>query len=357
MIMLAAPETQTMGIPPTFASTLPSADPQKKEDDTITISPGLGQFELPTDSDTIITAFKVVIDGNNVAPGRNVTIVAHEVVFNDSAGIDTSAPANTDDLPAKPGTAARIGATGATGGTGGPTTNGGNVTILAVKIRGTVDISATVGKAGKGGPGGDGAPGQPAKYQMVQPFRVMQTGVDGGQGGQGGQGGTGGNGGNITIRLLQPPAITTKSATSIFPAEILQSLLTTLPGTQSRPVSLKLSNDGGEGGEGGDPGMPGSGGHFVRPGPVRGEPQFFGSSTSPGQEAEDSVKGPHGVTGQKPQAGSIPADLKWADFAGYLSLTCLRTTLQVAESLYLDDQVRQALPRLTWVANLAPLIL
>ena len=292
--------------------------------------------------DLYIVCDILTIDGPINLPGKNITLVAREVVGQNNASIDTSGVGGTPD-PKRArdgGTPGAKGADGATGQNGSP---GGAVLIAAGRIQGQLGVRSNGGAGAKGQQGGQGAVGPTGPTGSAA---TRQNGPgNGGQGGAGGKGGKAGNGGNggdagqITVLTSEQP-----------------------------PPTLKIEAIGGTGGQVGNPGNWGEGGYggaagdnhiFIppRPGPDGGSPG--GDSWYP--PARPGPRGPHGPAADpnlsvSSSGGSPKPTIKIAtddDIATYIPITQLTMGLSHSFLLFANRDFAHLLERLVWVRRMA----
>jgi hypothetical protein len=274
---------------------------------------GSDSFKLSGSLPNLIRGREVTIIGPNTAPRQNVTIVAQTVIFADGSSIDTSGTPGIPNNPAglKPATPADDSADGVGGAPGGDATDAGSVDITAFEVRGVVNVTAVGGQGGRGGDGGDG---NHATFRNVFPV------VAGGAAGQAGTAGRSGDGGNLTVRALDASVIAISADLS--------------GGPQVEPAT---------------PGAPGRGSHFDHF-DRRGEIDF--SRTGPfGRIAPPGVPGPRG------RAGNLDkSNIGMPEFAAGCSVNQMRKTLAEGEFDYLNDELRDAFDKFSWVASIAPLV-
>ncbi len=220
---------------------------------TLTIGPvgGNRTVSLAFNKLTLINGARIVTNGNHLS------IVAMELEFNGSGGIDSFLGETLK---------ASVGADGS---------DGGQVEIYAINnVTGSLRISLPGQAGGDGAPGAAGSPGLagPRGQDGVNAaIGCAHGGTDGGPGGTGGTGGegkagaTGGNGGNLILR----GQASSKSHVDQFPYE-------------APPGIGGIGGAGGSGGPGGPGGEGGSGSTFCGGG----------------------HGGPPGATGAKGSAGS-----------------------------------------------------
>ncbi|WP_162878250.1 hypothetical protein [Trinickia diaoshuihuensis] len=190
--------------------------------DAIDIS--LDQSHIPGDGALTVRADTIRIDGLISLPGRDLTILARQIVCGANATISTKAPAVAVDYAgATAPNGVRSGDPGQDGRNGSDGANGGQVLIFAENMSGNLTVDASGAQGGAAENGGDGAPGAHGRDWA----RGMAQGGDGGVGGRAGapgKPGNGGNGGRIgvyvvgTITVLPKPILVSRGGGAGTPA-------------------------------------------------------------------------------------------------------------------------------------------
>ncbi len=99
--------------------------------------PAKGQPRPASTTNFTVYADTVTIDGYLMNPGKDVSIIARKIIFNQGAIIDTSGPVAATTY--EPGDVVQqanpaLGATGTTGNSGGHGSNGGNISLISDEI-------------------------------------------------------------------------------------------------------------------------------------------------------------------------------------------------------------------------------
>jgi len=225
---------------------------------TLTVGPPGGHQSLTIAADT----FEMLNGSRIVTNGNNLVLVANEMNFNNSGGIDSFYGATKK-------------ASAETAGL-----DGGQVVIFPTKaINGTININLAGQAGGDGSPGGkgpDGAPGPKGSDASDKAFGCGSGGGDGGTGKDGLQGYLGkpgapaGNGGTLVLRAAAIPGHINHF---VFQKEI---------------ASGGAGGPGGPGGNGGPGGIGGSGSKFCG----------GGHGGNPGQPGPQGLQGAAGANGK-----------------------------------------------------------
>jgi hypothetical protein len=341
------------------------------ESDTVILSEkGTNTYKLAPKEANVIRAWKIIIQGEVLAPGQDVTLVAHEIEFEGGSVLDTSgADGQGSKAGSKPTLSINPGQKGSDGADGTAGQDGGNVTIVCELLTGLIKIRTEGGRGGRGQDGGDGARGADAPIPPDIHFQglsvpVLAPGTPGSPGGKGGKAGSHGRnakGGQINI----------------------------ITGNHIDTANLALDTSGGSDLEVAVPGEPGGGGqgapgpkyiaHYVvlnedegggmyHPPPGTGwiPDETFPSEYMrwhrifPGTPKGPSPKGPPADPTPEPQAGSdgliSTESLTDPALAKNCSVQQLRETLLVAERYYINNQPEQAVSRLIWVAKIGTMM-
>jgi len=167
-----------------------------------------------------IYAQDLTISGNINLPGRKVLIYAQRITVAPGARIDVTGPAAKGFLPGSRTDGIDAGSAGTAGTPGGVGSGGGEVTIFAESVSGTLTIAADGSAGGRGRDGGNGAQGRlgpqggDSGCSPPGPGRPGGPGGRGGAAGAGGAGGNGGPGGAVRIHVIQPIAAGTFTASA-----------------------------------------------------------------------------------------------------------------------------------------------
>lgn len=178
---------------------------ENTENNTVTIEAldlTLNQGYMPANRHLIVRGDHITISGSISLPGYNVTIMARQINCQSGATISTTGNVGAPSYTI----AAAVGQDGAGAGqsgvpAGGRGQDGGQITIIAGEITGSLQLDASGGAGGNaqdGGIGQSGSPGPPA-YQN----HPGGPGTPGHVGGLAGVPGAGGNGGAVRVGALQ----------------------------------------------------------------------------------------------------------------------------------------------------------
>lgn len=243
-------------------NTVKSRVPLVLDNTTLTIGPvgGNRSVTIATSKLTLINGARIVTNGNNLS------LIANEMDFNSSGGIDSFS-----DETSK-------------ASTGNPGSDGGSVEIYATKtVFGSIRVSlpGQAGADGKPGiPGQNGIPGPRGNNGVDGFMNCAHGGTDGGQGATGGTGGVGGDGtpgGNGGDLQLRGEAVKDQASHFSFQAP---------PGPGGTGGPGGAGGDGGPGGEGGSGSSECGGGHG-------------GPKGAPGQPGGKGNDGPSGKSSGK----------------------------------------------------------
>jgi hypothetical protein len=274
----------------------------------------------------VLQAYRIHVPAKVLAlPGGSVTLIAHEIAFDDGAVLDVSGEAGQAMVIANSGQTP--GADGDTGIKGNKGQDGGSISIYASVITGSATLKANGGNGGPGQNGGNGANGQDGNTEC--------NGLNGGASGVGGEGGDAGWPGSISVSVVD------SSQANLTP--LLQ------PGDPGQP---------------GVPGTPGRGGAagqvvttYIYPPPGRaGVPMpptpVPGNPTAKGDDGY--VRGNPGKLGGQPPAGT--PSLSQADRASFVAtiLPMLDSSywavlLQECTSQYLNNDFSDAANICNWI--------
>lgn len=204
----------------------------------------LTQDILPGTKNLVVRADIVRIPGSISLPGRNLIVLARQIVSGPRTKIVTKALRAAEDFTnSKAPNGARPGDPGQNGRDGGSGRDGGDVTLYAREFLGPLNIDASGGDGGAAESGGSGAPGKNGD-DWSDKMVAGENGGDGGKAGAPGTPGVGGKAGAILVVSLSESAPLPKVTA------------TTLGGSPGAPGKAGLA---------GDPGQPGKGGkkHFT----------------------------------------------------------------------------------------------
>jgi hypothetical protein len=184
--------------------------------DTIVLSEskGAAAHVLSSETSNVVRAWRVIIQGTVTATGRDITIVAHEIHFEEHAKLITSSEDGRPNNPPKILPTSHD-ATYPNGAVGGNATSAGNVQLIAHVITGTVWVVAKGGQGGRGQDGANGTdcsgpkpPQPPATTDHNATLAKGLPGCKGGDAGPAGSPGVSGAGGMLAILTVNKlPAI------------------------------------------------------------------------------------------------------------------------------------------------------
>ncbi len=169
----------------------------------------LTQNQIGPNANTIVAADTITIEGQIIAPGSNVTLIARQIIAHTGSLLDCSGENaiaiqfRADDG----GTPGNKGQDGKSGDNGKP---GGTISISAHQLIGKLSLKSNGGNGAKGQQGGDGAKGETGPKGTDS--TVSSGPGPGGQGGKGGRAGSGGAGGDgkdagmIIVRWVNGPS-------------------------------------------------------------------------------------------------------------------------------------------------------
>jgi hypothetical protein len=111
------------------------------QDDVPYTPPAAGQRRLPSNSDFLVFGDTVTIGSQLINAGRDIRIVARQVIFQPGAVLDTAGPDPDPDTDFTPGVPAEqqdesAGAAGQDGSDGGPASSGGDIVVVAESLIG-----------------------------------------------------------------------------------------------------------------------------------------------------------------------------------------------------------------------------
>jgi hypothetical protein len=300
-------------------------------------------------NDIAIVADTISIVGQLQIPSKNVFLFARQITFDSGASIDSGGAAGVPYLTRAldgqfPGDSGRSGDQKAgdkpnqsAGGVGG------NISLFAGAILGTVQLQANGGNGAKGQSGGNGQQGAQgptgtAGSRTSGPGNGG-PGRPGGQGGVGGIGGPGGNSGQITVLSLD--------------SKLQVGTVSAVAGAAGDAGD---SGKGGNGGIGGDPGNP----CYFSPG--RGGPH--GSPGGQSCYTNHALQGPPGPnalpipaqSGKPLQAATQAPIIKSTTpeiLASWASISQLRMLLQCVELSFLNQDFSSLVDQLNWIVQLS----